>query len=235
MKKTVCIVLAVLLTAAGLSVAGKSSRRMLEAMSSSPEYAIHRTVILDAGHGGEDGGAVAPDGTAEKEINLIISNGVASFFELFGIPYVPVRTVDTSVCDPGLTSVRERKRSDILNRYALVNDTPDAILLSIHQNMFSESRYSGTQVFYAGHDESSKALATAIKNAVVPALQPENKREVKPSTNSIYLLYKAKTTSVMVECGFLSNENELRLLKSESYEAQMSYYIFKGLLSYVTP
>ena len=235
MKKTICVLCVVLFASLGIYTAGKSSEKTMQALSRAQVFSFHNTVILDAGHGGEDGGAVAPDGTAEKEINLEIANGIAAYFELFGVPYIPVRTVDTSVCDPGLATVRERKRSDIMNRYALVNETPDAILLSIHQNMFTDPKYSGTQVFYAGHDPASETLAASIKNAVLPALQPENKREIKPSTNSIYLLYRAKTTSVMVECGFLSNEKELNDLKSESYKAQMSYFIFKGLINYLSP
>ncbi len=234
MKKAICLITAMILAGWGAYTAGKSSQKVIDAVSDNQIYSIGSTVILDAGHGGEDGGAVAPDGTAEKDINLEISNGIAAFFELFGVPYIPVRTVDTSVCDLGLTTIRERKRSDIMNRYALVNGTPDSILLSIHQNMFTESKYSGTQVFYAAKQESSKTLADEIRKSVLGALQPENTREIKPSTDSIYLLYQAKTTSVMVECGFLSNENELRRLKEPSYEAQMSYFIFKGLLNYLT-
>ena len=235
MKKAMIVFTAFLFTVFGVYAAGKCSKRTLDAVSDAEIYSINRTVILDAGHGGEDGGAVAADGTAEKDLNLIISNGIAAFFELFGVPYIPVRTQDISVCDAGLVTIRERKRSDIMNRFALVNNTPDSVLLSIHQNMFEQQKYNGTQVFYAGKIPESKALAESIKTAVVTALQPENKRETKPSTDSIYLLYHAKTASVMVECGFLSNPAELDKLKTESYQSQMSYFIFKGLLNYIFP
>ena len=234
MKKTIFILSALLLLAFGVLWAGKSSAKNFDVSSQNSGFVIRNTVILDAGHGGEDGGAVAPDGTTEKELNLNISNGIAAYFELFGVPYIPVRTVDTSVSDPGLTTIRERKRSDILNRFSLINNTPDSILLSIHQNTFSEAKYSGTQVFYAGRQEDSALLASEIKKSVTDALQPENYREIKPSSNSIYLLYNAKTTSVMVECGFLSNPAELERLKNDAYDSQMSYFIFKGLLNYLT-
>lgn len=234
MKKIICILSALLILTFGVLLAGKSSAKKMEASSPDSVFQIRNTVILDAGHGGEDGGAVAPDGTTEKELNLKISNCIAAYFELFGVPYIPVRTIDTSVCDPGLTSIRERKRSDILNRFSLINNTPDSILLSIHQNMFSAAKYCGTQVFYAGKQESSALLASEIRKSVLDALQPENHREIKPSSNSIYLLYNAKTTSVMVECGFLSNAAELERLKNDAYDSQMSYYIFKGLLNYLT-
>ena len=191
------------------------------------------TVILDAGHGGEDSGAVAADGTLEKDINLTISNMIASYFELFGVNYIPVRTFDTSVGDECYHTIRERKRSDILNRFALINETPQSVLLSIHQNYYSEPRYNGTQVFYSANNDDSKSLAVFIRKAVCEALQPGNKREIKPSDNSIYLLYHAKTASVMVECGFISNPDELRLLCSEAYESKLSYFITKGLINFL--
>ncbi len=234
MKKAVCILTVVLIFISGVITAGKSSYQTMTEVTSPPVFQFGKTIILDAGHGGEDGGAVAPDGTMEKDLNLVIANTIASYFELFGIPYIPVRTTDESVCDPGLTTVRERKRSDILNRYALINDTPNSVLLSIHQNMFSEPKYNGTQVFYAGGDANSEQLASLIRDSVLTALQPDNTRAIKPSTDSIYLLYHAKTTSVLVECGFLSNENELQKLKDEAYESQISYYIFKAMLQYLS-
>lgn len=234
MKKCCLILLlAAVFCAVSAYIAGDRSMRVMNTALPEPVHEIRHTVVLDAGHGGEDSGAVAADGTLEKDLNLRISNDIAALFELFGVPYVPVRTTDISVCDDGLATIRARKRSDILNRYDLVNSTNRAILLSIHQNMFEEPQYWGTQVFYSGGDDSACALAQAIKDAVVPALQPDNKREVKPATDSIYLLYHAKTASVLVECGFLSNPAELNQLKTPEYEAQIGYFICKGLLNYL--
>lgn len=209
------------------------SQQGIKAVNAIQYNYIEETVILDAGHGGEDGGAVAADGTVEKDLNLAISNDIAAYFELFGIPYIPVRTEDISVCDEGLPTIKERKSSDIMNRYELINSTKNSILLSIHQNFFTESKYYGTQVFYSDNNDTSKLLAGEIRKSVVDALCPENTREIKPSDSSIYLLYKAQTTSVLVECGFISNENELQKLKSPVYNSQMAYYIFRGLLNYL--
>lgn len=191
-------------------------------------YPFH--VILDAGHGGEDGGAIAPDGTPEKDLNLRISSMIASYFELFGVPYTAVRQEDVAVGDLSLPTVRERKTSDIHTRYALVNDTPGAILLSIHQNRFSDPRYSGTQVFYAPDAEGSAVIAESIQRVVVNLLQPDNTRKIKPSGDSIFLLYRAEKPSVLVECGFLSNPEELSDLKDPSYQAALSFAITKGFL-----
>lgn len=209
------------------------SQQGIKAVNAEQYNIIKETIILDAGHGGEDGGAVAADGTVEKDLNLAISNDVAAYFELFGIPYIPVRTEDISVCDEGLGTIRERKNSDIFNRYALVNSIENSILLSIHQNFFTEPQYYGTQVFYSDNNESSKLLAGEIRQSVTEALAPENTRGIKPSDSSIYLLYKAQTTSVLVECGFISNENELQKLKSPVYDSQLAYYIFRGLLNFL--
>ena len=192
------------------------------------------TVILDAGHGGEDGGAVAPDGTLEKDLNLRYASAISDYFSLFGIPYIPTRTADVSVCDPSLPSIRERKRADILNRFALVEQTENAILVSIHQNLYTRPQYAGTQVFYAQSVAHSEQLAQCIQSSVVSLLQPENHREIKKTDSHIYLLYKATKPSVLVECGFLSNPEELEQLKSPSYTSALSYAVTKGVFNYLT-
>lgn len=191
------------------------------------------TIILDAGHGGEDGGALAPDGTAEKDINLSVTLKTAALFEVFGIKYIPVRTEDVSVGDNSLSTMRERKRSDIKNRENLVNNTENSIFFSIHQNKFDIAKYSGTQVFYGSLNGESEILAQCIQDSVKSRLQPQNTRQIKPSGDSIYLLYHAKVPAVMTECGFLSNPEELSLLKSDEYQKKMAYSIFSGLLNYL--
>ena len=234
MKKIVWILsAAALVLFAAVKLTSDAGKRSLSAVSSDAVKKTYPVVVLDAGHGGEDGGAVADDGTLEKDINLAVSNGVAAVFELFGVRYVAVRTQDVSVCDDGLSTVRERKRSDILNRFALMNETPDAIFVSIHQNMYPDGKYWGAQVFYSANNAGSAALATCIRESVVSALQPDNKREIKPSTDSIYLLYNAGIPAVMVECGFLSNTNERARLLDPVYRTQMSYCVFKGVLHYM--
>ena len=235
MMKKMCII-AVLAAAAlcfGIITAGKGSEGSIISVSDITGSYSTTTVILDAGHGGEDSGAVSADGTFEKDLNLFITENIAAYFELFGIAYIPVRTSDISVCDKGLQTVRERKRSDISNRYSLINSTPGAVLLSIHQNMFSDSKYSGTQVFYAADIPSSQVLAEQIQRTVCALLQPDNTRKIKPCGDSVYLLYRAKTTSVMVECGFISNEKELSMLKTPEYRAQIGYCVYKGFMSYI--
>lgn len=189
-------------------------------------------VILDAGHGGEDGGAVAYDGTCEKDINLEFTKNISLYFDLLGIEYIEIRTSDISVGDTSLETIRSRKNSDIFKRYDIINSFENSILLSIHQNMFSVEKYCGTQVFYADSVTDSKIIADCIQKSVSLNLQPDNNRKIKSSSEDIYLLFKAKRPSVMVECGFMSNFNELSLLKTYEYRSQMSYFIVKGILGY---
>ena len=190
-------------------------------------------VILDAGHGGEDGGAVAPDGTPEKDINLSICEMIALYFDWFGVDYVTVREKDELIGDHSLPTVRERKVSDIRKRMSLVEQTPGAVLLSIHQNIFISSKYSGTQVFYAENAPGSMELAETIQRSVVSALQPDNERKAKPTEGTVFLLDEATKTSVMVECGFLSNERELSKLKTPEYRTQISFFIVSGVCEYI--
>lgn len=191
------------------------------------------TVVLDAGHGGEDGGAVASDGTNEKDLNLQIANRIALYFDWFGIGYRTVRQDDSLIGDNSLPTIRERKVSDIRRRMELVNDTPNAVLLSIHQNFYVSPRYSGTQVFYAKDAPGSADLAEIIQNSVTSALQPDNTRKIKPTEGTVYLLDKAEKTSVMVECGFLSNPMETEKLKDALYQSQMAYFITAGLCEFI--
>lgn len=229
MKKILVCILSLIILAACIVTVSENNFNNIVAVNGTAQ---NFTVILDAGHGGEDGGAVASDGTLEKDINLEITDKISFLFDLFGINYIPVRTEDISVCDDGLNSVRARKSSDIHNRFKLINDTENSILLSIHQNKFVSEKYSGTQVFYAENSDTSSVLAQCIQDSVTTALQPENKRQIKPSGKSIYLLYNAKRPSVLVECGFISNFEELSKLKDSNYQKQIAYFITTGLLNY---
>ena len=226
--------IAVLLTVLLLSLFAVKKISGQPIVVSGREQQIKSSVIfiLDAGHGGEDGGAVAPDGTVEKDLNLQIERTLADLFTLYGIPFKETRTDDGSLGDQSLATVRERKRSDILTRYQIVNQTPGGVLLSIHQNQFQQPQYGGTQVFYSAGHPQAKALAQMIQSSVIETLQPNNKRQIKASGSSIFLLYKAQRPSVLIECGFLSNPEELQLLKNRTYDTELSYAILRAVLQY---
>lgn len=187
------------------------------------------TVVVDAGHGGEDGGASDQSGRPEKDINLAIAKDLRELLTASGYHVVMTRTADTSLSDP-LKTIRERKVSDIHNRMKIVESQQSCIFVSIHQNQFQESRYNGTQVFYSNNDKGSKELAQSVQNRVVSLLQKDNTRVVKPATSSIYLLWNAKVPAILVECGFLSNSEEAAKLSRDDYQHKMAFAIYCGLL-----
>lgn len=190
------------------------------------------TVIVDAGHGGDDGGAVGIDGTVEKDINLDIALKLEKILKFYGFNVIMTRTEDVMTCDNGLSTMRERKVSDIRNRFTLIEHNPDAIFVSVHQNKFSDSAQHGTQVFYSDNNEKSRILANSIQTSVVNALQSGNMRAVKKSGSSIYLLYHAKIPAVLVECGFISNADEVKLLNNDDYRMKVAILIADGILKY---
>ena len=193
-----------------------------------------KTVIVDAGHGGDDGGAIGIDGTVEKDINLDIALKLEKILKFYGFNVIMTRTQEVMTCDDGLDSLRKRKISDIHNRFELMRKNPDAIFISVHQNKFEDSSQHGTQVFYSGNDERSKELAEAIQTSVTLTLQRKNDRVVKKSGSGIYLLYHAKIPAVLVECGFISNSDEVKKLKDESYRMKLAILIADGLLKYLS-
>ncbi len=190
-------------------------------------------IVIDAGHGGVDPGSVSADGLLEKDVNLDIALKLNDILTQKGVRTILVRDTDTDISDPGCSSVREKKVSDIHNRFALVNETPGSILVSIHQNYYEESEYSGTQVFYSANNDDSRVLAQCIQSAVVSGLQPDNTRQIKASGDSIYLLYRAERPSVMVECGFLSNPEESKKLADGEYRQFVAQFVAEGIMNYL--
>lgn len=199
----------------------------------SAELGEYRPVIvLDAGHGGEDGGAVSKSGLQEKDVNLAVAKNLKEMLTASGFEVVMIREDDRSIHDESADTIRERKVSDIHNRLKIINSYADCVFLSIHQNQFTDSKYSGAQMFYSTNDARSKELADCLKSSVVGLLQPNNTREIKPASNSIYLLWNSKQPSVLVECGFLSNPQEANLLAQEDYQRKMAFSIYCGFMQY---
>ena len=200
--------------------------------AASAELNKRPVIILDAGHGGFDGGAVASDGTVEKDINLSITLKLCDFLSLSGYEVILTRDSDIATNDIG-NQIRSKKASDLKNRLALMQKYPEAIFVSIHLNKFTTSSVMGAQVFYSPRtEEESKRLGENIQQSIVSMLQPDNKRVIKQGTESTYLLYHAPIPAVIVECGFLSNQKELSLLKTEDYQSRMAFSIFCGILDY---
>lgn len=191
-----------------------------------------KTVIIDPGHGGPDGGAVGVDGVVEKGINLAISLKLRSLFLSAGYTVIMIREDDRTICDKGCDTIRSKKSSDLHNRLKIANEHPKALFISIHQNIYSSSKYSGAQVFYSANNVDSKDLAQMIQGGIKSMLQPDNTREIKPAEDNLYILYHAQSPAVMVECGFLSNETDCKKLEDDTYQNQMAFAIFNGALQF---
>ena len=189
------------------------------------------SIIIDAGHGGEDGGAEV-DGVLEKDINLNISNRLADILRLSGYHVIEIRDEDISVYTDGADTLREKKVSDLQHRVEVFNSNERNIVVSIHQNKFDNSAYNGAQMFYSTNHENSMLLAEAIRSSVVSLLQSDNTRELKPAGSDIYILDNATVPAVIVECGFLSNPEERAKLMDENYQSEMAYAIAMGVLEY---
>ena len=189
------------------------------------------TVVLDAGHGGEDGGATGVSGTSEAALNLDISLRLRDLLRLCGVRVSMIRETDTAVYSDGCRTISEKKVSDIKNRTETVNQTEDALLLSVHQNFFTEGKYHGAQVFYA-KTPGSEALAALLQQTLRTCVDPENHRREKPA-EAVYLMEKVSCTAVLVECGFLSNEPEAEKLTQAQYQKQLAGAVCGALCSYL--
>lgn len=184
-------------------------------------------ILIDPGHGGEDGGTSGADGTLEKEINLAVALPLRDVLRVLGYAVDMVRETDTAVYDPQTVPQYGKKVSDMRQRLVLYESAER--IVSIHQNHFGQTKYSGTQVFYSQNAPESKALAEHIQTAVHTYLQPENKREIKAAGESIYLLHNTTRPAVLVECGFLSNEAEREQLKTEGYRQKLALIVASAL------
>ena len=204
------------------------SRAGTEIAVLSADTAFSPTVIIDAGHGGEDGGAISVTGVRESTLNLEISLRLNDLLHFLGVRTEMIRTEDISVYTEGDT-IAQKKVSDIHNRVAAVNRTPDALLVSIHQNQFSESQYRGAQVFYA---PGSQALAELLQSELAAQVDPRNHRQCKQAQN-IYLLEHISCPAVLIECGFLSNPAEEALLRDAAYQKKLACAIACALASYL--
>ncbi len=196
-------------------------------------YYNETVVVLDAGHGDFDPGAVARDGSEEKDVNLAITLKLRDIFEANGFAVAMTRTDDITMADEDASSVSARKKTDTRNRVALAESFSDAVLISIHQNAFADASQHGTQMFYGTCSEDSKRLAQSLMDSVVTHVQPDNTRPLKKGTDSIYILVHTHTPTVLVECGFITNDGERARLRDETYQRQLAYAIFLGYLDYL--
>lgn len=202
----------------GLLVGIVLGSKVITVISEGAPIARQACIIIDAGHGGEDGGAISCTGMAESGYNLQIALRLQDLFHLLGYETKMIRTTDTAVYTTGQT-LSQKKISDLKERVRIVNDTENALLLSIHQNTFPQSRYSGAQVFYNANSESEE-LAKKMQSALIRGLDPGSKRQSKQS-KGVYLMEHIRCVGVLVECGFLSNPTEEAKLRDSDHQKKL--------------
>ncbi len=190
------------------------------------------TVIVDAGHGGEDGGAVGIDNILEKDLNLLYAKDLKSYLEFLGYNVIMTRETDTSIHDLDAKTIREKKSSDLHNRLKITESVKNALLISIHMNKYREEKYSGSQIFFGGKNEKSKTLAEIISKNFKLQVNPENNRETKQVGKEIFLIYNSDIPTVLIECGFISNKNETELLKTKEYREKMMMSVALSVMEY---
>lgn len=178
--------------------------------------------VIDAGHGGIDGGATSCSGVLESQINLEIALRVNDLFTLLGYDTVMIRKTDESIYTEGNT-IAAQKISDLKERVRISNETQNAIVISIHQNTFQDSRYQGSQVFYAPTNGSAQ-LAKQLQQDMISILQPTSNRKIKKADN-VYYMQHITCPGVLIECGFLSNPEEEAKLRDTEYQKKLSAVI----------
>lgn len=190
-----------------------------------------RTIIIDAGHGGEDSGTVGVNGAYEKDINLTVANTLGTYLEKAGFAVIYTRTEDKLLYTEAQNIKGMRKIHDLKNRVAVAKEYPDALFVSIHMNSFAESKYSGLQVYYSQTNPQSATLANSVQTEVKSRLQPDNNRVTKPGKD-LYILENIENTGILIECGFLSNPEECKKLSEKEYQKELCFSILCGIINY---
>lgn len=227
---------AVFISVVGIMVShGRRSEENLQKTPPKTEtspYENMPTVIIDAGHGGEDGGAVGVDGIFEKDINLAIALELEEMLRATGIKTRLTRDTDTLLYDRNSDYQGHKKAQDAAARLAIAEEYENAVFISIHMNSFPQAKYKGLQVYYSPNSPSSALLAKKIQDTVITNLQPDNTRQIKQSDKNIYLLDKIRHPAILIECGFLSNPEECALLGTDEYRHRLCAVLHSAIVNY---
>ena len=197
-------------------------------------FSSTKTVVLDAGHGGEDGGASSAGGVLEKDLNLALALTMRDILVANGVNVILTRETDTLLYDRNVNFEGRKKKLDMAERIKITTDASDPLFVSLHMNTYPNPSCKGLQVWYSENNVASIELAKTIQQSTQEILQHENDRPVKRSGSSIYLLHKLECPAVLVECGFLSNPAEAALLADENYRQQLALTLCMGILRTIT-
>ena len=190
-----------------------------------------KVIVLDAGHGKPDEGAESSAGTTEAETNLKITMKVQNLLEQAGATVILTRSDENAIYDLDKNTLREKKISDIHNRVKIGNESSADIFVSIHLNKIPQNQYWGWQTFYKSGNEESTKLAKCIQTSLSEAIEKENKR-VAMKIDNVYIVKYVEIPISIVECGFLSNSEEEKLLLQEEYQDKLAWGIYTGIMDY---
>ncbi len=191
------------------------------------------TVIIDAGHGGEDGGAIGENGALEKELNLYISQALRDMLVSSGYSVIMTRDEDKLLYDTSVDYHGRKKALDLAERVRIASQYENSVFISIHMNSFPQKQYHGLQVYYSKNSPSSKSLAENVQSLVREKIQPNNDRSIKQAGSNIFVLDRISSPAILIECGFLSNPEECRNMSNEKYRQRLSLAIFSGIVKYL--
>lgn len=196
-----------------------------------PAFSRHSglTVVLDAGHGAPDGGAVGISGTEEKDINLDIVLKLQEILESRGARVILTRTGDSGIFDGTAQTIHEKKVSDMRNRRDIINNSGADMFISVHMNAFGDSASHGLHVFYARNHPEAEATATAIQDSI-SAVTGAKAHTVKTASDSLFLMKDPVPPAVLIECGFITNPEEEALLNTDEYRARIAFAIANAIL-----
>lgn len=205
---------------------------MKERVVSSYSPMTSKVIGIDPGHGGIDPGAVGKNGISENEINLNIALKLKRFIEQSGGIVVITRDDKKGLYTENLGSTKQKKTEDLKKRKEIINEGNCDIFLTIHLNSFPQSKYYGAQTFYKSRCKESKRLATIVQEELRMVLDTDNKR-MPQEREDVYLLKEVEVPSILVECGFLSNSREEKLLSDERYQEKIAWAIYVGIMKYI--
>ncbi|MBR5144251.1 MAG: N-acetylmuramoyl-L-alanine amidase [Clostridia bacterium] len=227
---SIFVIMLVLMTTVIGAVAGVLVENLADVSANALPY--EKLIVIDAGHGGEDSGAVGVNGALEKDLNLQIALEIGKALEEKGYVVVYTRTDDRLLYTEEENIKGIRKISDLKNRCKIAARYPNSVFVSIHMNSFGSSKYSGLQVYYSEKNDESRLLADSIQNKVINDLQKTNNRVTKPGKD-MYILENIDNTAVLIECGFLSNKEECEKLSEKEYQKELSFSIVCAIIEYI--
>lgn len=203
------------------------------AVAAALEQKIKKCLVIDPGHGGEDGGTVGVNGVLEKDLNLSLSEVLGAILEFSGYEVVQTRKEDKMLYDRNVNYRGRKKMLDLKGRLEIAQAIKPELFIGIHMNAFPEQKYSGLSVYYSKNQLQSKDAAELIRVSVKNTLQPDNNRETKAASSNIYILDRISCPAILIECGFLSNPAECEKLSSYDYRRELSFVLYSSLVSFL--